>query len=113
MAVNLAMALVALALTLGVGAAWLSMAMPAWRSRIGDLTPLGAFREAVQDAWVGATPAAAHLLAMAVVAVVAGVTAPQTDAQLDAPDRRLDRAFRVAPMSCWRSPPCWRRSPAT
>jgi hypothetical protein len=25
------------------------------------------------------------------------VTAPQTDAQLDASDRRLDRAFRVAP----------------
>jgi hypothetical protein len=34
---------------------------------------------------------------MAVVAVVAGVTAPQTDAQLDASDRPLDRAFRVAP----------------
>jgi ABC-2 type transport system permease protein len=133
-AVNLAMALVALGLTLGVGAAWLGMAMPAsvgwfglafalgtaalfavglmiaavaptaraanaigmlaffpslflagawlpkhqmpeWLSRIGDLTPLGAFREAVQDAWVGATPSVAHLLAMAVVAVVAGVAA--------------------------------------
>jgi ABC-2 type transport system permease protein len=133
-AVNLAMALVALALVLGIGAAWLGMAMPAsvgwfvvafvlgaaalfavglviaavaptaraanaigmlaffpslflagaWLpknqmpellSRIGDLSPLGAFREAVQDAWVGTTPDPVHLVALAVVAVVAGVAA--------------------------------------
>ena len=62
--------------SLFLAGAWLPKhQMPAWLSRIGDLTPLGAFREAVQDAWVGTTPAAAHLLAMAVVAVVAGVTA--------------------------------------
>jgi ABC-2 type transport system permease protein len=133
-AVNLAMALVALALVLGIGAAWLGMAMPAsvgwfavsfllgtaalfavglviaavapttraanavgmliffpslffagvWLpkhlmpdllSRIGDLTPLGAFRESVQDAWVGTTPEPLHLAALAVVALVAGLAA--------------------------------------
>jgi ABC-2 type transport system permease protein len=133
-AVNLAMALVVLALVLGIGAAWLGMAMPAsvgwfavaftlgtvalfavglviaaaaptsrsanavsmlvffpslffagvWLpksqmpallSRIGDLTPLGAFREAVQDGWVGTTPSALHLAALAAVAVIAGVAA--------------------------------------
>jgi len=62
--------------SLFLAGAWLPKhQMPAWLSRIGDLTPLGAFREAVQDAWVGATPSVAHLLAMAVVAVVAGVAA--------------------------------------
>lgn len=133
-AVNLAMAVAALALVLGVGATWLGMAMPAspgwfvvaftlgaaalfavglviaavaptaraanaigllvffpslflagaWLpkylmpdllSRIGDLTPLGAFRESVQDAWVGTTPEPVHLVSLAVVAVVAGVAA--------------------------------------
>jgi ABC-2 type transport system permease protein len=133
-AVNLAMAVTALALVLGIGAAWLGMAMPAslgwfvvaftlgaaalfavglviaavaptaraanaigmlvffpslflagaWLpkhlmpdllSRIGDLSPLGAFRESVQDAWVGTTPEPVHLVALAVVAVVAGVAA--------------------------------------
>jgi ABC-2 type transport system permease protein len=133
-AVNLAMAVVALALVLGIGAAWLGMAMPAslgwfvvafvlgaaalfavglviaavaptaraanaigmlaffpslflagaWLpkhqmpdllSRVGDVSPLGAFREAVQDAWVGTTPDPVHLVALAVVTVVAGVAA--------------------------------------
>jgi ABC-2 type transport system permease protein len=133
-AVNLAMALVVLALVLGIGATWLDMAMPAsvgwfavaftlgtvalfavglaiaaaapttrsanavgllvffpslffagvWLSkhqmpellsRIGDLTPLGAFREAVRDAWVGTTPSALHLVALAAVAVIAGAAA--------------------------------------
>ena len=133
-AVNLAMALVVLALVLGTGAIWLDMAMPAsvgwfavaftlgtvalfavglaiaavapttrsanavglavffpslffagvWLpknqmpdllSRIGDLTPLGAFREAGQDAWVGTTRSALHLLALAAVAVIAGAAA--------------------------------------
>jgi ABC-2 type transport system permease protein len=133
-AVNLAMLLVALGLVLGIGAAWLGMAMPAsagwfavafvlgaaalfavglviaavaptaraanaigmlvffpslffagaWLpkhempdllSRIGDLTPLGAFRESVQDAWAGGTPEPLHLAALAVVVVVAGVAA--------------------------------------
>ena len=133
-AVNLAMATLALALVLAVGATWLGMAMPAsvgwfavafllgtaalfavglviaavaptaraanaigmlvffpslffagvWLpkhlmpdllSRVGDLTPLGAFRESVQDAWVGTTPEPVHLAALAVVAVVAGVAA--------------------------------------
>jgi ABC-2 type transport system permease protein len=132
--VNLAMVLTALVLVLGIGAAFLGMAMPksllwfgvafvlgaaalfavglviaavaptaraanaigllaffpslflagAWLpkhempellSRIGDLTPLGAFREAVQDAWVGTTPEPVHLAAMLVVAVVAGAAA--------------------------------------
>jgi ABC-2 type transport system permease protein len=133
-AVNLAMATLALVLVLAVGATWLGMAMPAsvawfavafllgtaalfavglviaavaptaraanaigmlvffpslffagvWLpkhlmpdllSRVGDLTPLGAFRESVQDAWVGTTPEPVHLAALAVVAVVAGVAA--------------------------------------
>jgi ABC-2 type transport system permease protein len=133
-AVNLAMLVAALVLVLGIGAAWLDMAMPAsvgwfvvafglgaaalfavglviaavaptaraanaigllvffpslflagawlpkyempaWLSRIGDLSPLGAFREAVQDAWVGTTPDPVHLVALAVVTVVAGTAA--------------------------------------
>ena len=49
--------------------------MPAWLSRVGDLSPLGAFREAVQDAWVGTTPDPVHLVALAVVTVVAGTAA--------------------------------------
>ena len=56
--------------------AWLPKhLMPELLSRVGDLTPLGAFREAVQDAWVGATPEPLHLAALAVVAVVAGTVA--------------------------------------
>ena len=49
--------------------------MPDWLSRVGDLTPLGAFRESVQDAWVGTAPDPVHLLALAGVALVAGVAA--------------------------------------
>jgi ABC-2 type transport system permease protein len=38
--------------SLFLAGAWLPKhQMPAWLSRIGDLTPLGAFRESVQDAW--------------------------------------------------------------
>jgi ABC-2 type transport system permease protein len=133
-AVNLAVALVALGLVLAVGAAWLGMAMPAspgwfavafllgtvalfavglviaavaptakaanaigmlvffpslflagawlpkhqmpaWLSRAGDLSPLGAFRESVQDAWTGSAPEPLHLLALTVAAMVAGVAA--------------------------------------
>jgi ABC-2 type transport system permease protein len=56
--------------------AWLPKhLMPAWLSRIGDLTPLGAFRESVQDAWVGAAPDLVHLTALAVAAVAAGLAA--------------------------------------
>jgi ABC-2 type transport system permease protein len=44
-------------------------------SRIGDFTPLGAFREAVQTAWVGATPQAEHLIVLAATTVIAGVAA--------------------------------------
>jgi ABC-2 type transport system permease protein len=56
--------------------AWLPKhQMPEPLSRVGDLTPLGAFREAVQDAWVGSAPEPVHLLAMAAVAAVAGVAA--------------------------------------
>jgi ABC-2 type transport system permease protein len=49
--------------------------MPDLLSRVGDLTPLGAFRESVQDAWVGTTPDPVHLVALAVVTVVAGTAA--------------------------------------
>jgi ABC-2 type transport system permease protein len=49
--------------------------MPDLLSRVGDLTPLGAFRESVQDAWVGTTPEPLHLAALTVVAVAAGVAA--------------------------------------
>ena len=56
--------------------AWLpKYLMPAWLSRIGDLTPLGAFRESVQDAWAGSTPEPVHLLTLAMVALVAGAAA--------------------------------------
>jgi ABC-2 type transport system permease protein len=62
--------------SLFLAGAWLpKYEMPAWLSRIGDLSPLGAFRESVQDAWVGTTPDPVHLVALAVVAVVAGTAA--------------------------------------
>jgi ABC-2 type transport system permease protein len=62
--------------SLFLAGAWLpKYEMPAWLSRVGDLSPLGAFREAVQDAWVGTTPDPVHLVALAVVAVVAGTAA--------------------------------------
>jgi ABC-2 type transport system permease protein len=46
--------------------------MPATLSRIGDFTPLGAFRQTVQDAWVGTAPEPALLVFLAVVAVGCG-----------------------------------------
>jgi ABC-2 type transport system permease protein len=62
--------------SLFLAGAWLpKYEMPAWLSRAGDLSPLGAFREAVQDAWVGTTPDPVHLAALAVVTVVAGTAA--------------------------------------
>jgi ABC-2 type transport system permease protein len=62
--------------SLFLAGAWLPKhLMPDLLSRIGDLSPLGAFRESVQDAWVGTTPDPVHLVALAVVAVVAGTAA--------------------------------------
>ena len=62
--------------SLFLAGAWLPRhQMPDWLSRVGDLTPLGAFRESVQDAWVGTAPDPVHLLALAGVALVAGVAA--------------------------------------
>jgi ABC-2 type transport system permease protein len=49
--------------------------MPDLLARVGDFTPLAAFRESVQDAWVGATPRALHLLVMAATIVLAGAAA--------------------------------------
>lgn len=49
--------------------------MPDLLSRIGDFTPLSAFRESAQAAWVGATPQAEHLLVMVAFTVIAGVAA--------------------------------------
>ncbi|TDP91935.1 ABC transporter permease [Labedaea rhizosphaerae] len=40
-------------------------AMPHVLSKIGDVTPLGAFRQSVQDSWVGGGPQALTLLALA------------------------------------------------
>lgn len=62
--------------SLFLAGAWLPKhQMPELLSRIGDLTPLGAFRESVQDAWVGSTPDPVHLVALAVAAMVAGLAA--------------------------------------
>lgn len=49
--------------------------LPDFLSRIGDYTPLSAFRESAQAAWVGTTPQAEHLLVMVAVTVIAGVAA--------------------------------------
>ena len=46
--------------------------MPAVLRRIGDFTPLGAFRQAIQAAWAGDTPHPLHLVVLAVSFVVAG-----------------------------------------
>jgi ABC-2 type transport system permease protein len=71
-----AIGMLAFFLSLFLAGAWLPKhQMPALLSRIGDLSPLGAFREAVQDAWVGSTPDPVHLVALAVTAAVAGVAA--------------------------------------
>ena len=62
--------------SLFLAGAWLPRhQLPELLSRLGDLTPLGAFRESVQDAWVGSPPDPVHLVALAVAAVVAGLAA--------------------------------------
>lgn len=49
--------------------------MPRVLSRIGDFTPLGAFRQTVQDAWAGTAPNPGQLLFLAAATVVLGATA--------------------------------------
>lgn len=49
--------------------------MPDWLSRIGDFTPLGAFRESVQDAWMGNALDPLVLGALALTAVAVGTVA--------------------------------------
>jgi ABC-2 type transport system permease protein len=49
--------------------------MPHWLSRIGDFTPLGAFRESLENAFTGAGQDPLMLLTLAVTAVVAGTLA--------------------------------------
>jgi ABC-2 type transport system permease protein len=49
--------------------------MPSTLSRIGDFTPLGAFRESLEAAWTGGSPELLALAVMAVVTVIAGGTA--------------------------------------
>jgi ABC-2 type transport system permease protein len=46
--------------------------MPAALSRAGEFTPLGAFRQAVQEAWMGAMPEPALLATLTVTALAAG-----------------------------------------
>jgi ABC-2 type transport system permease protein len=46
--------------------------LPAVLRRIGDFTPLGAFRQAIQAAWVGETPHPLHIVVLAVSFLVAG-----------------------------------------
>jgi ABC-2 type transport system permease protein len=49
--------------------------MPEALSRFGEFTPLGAFRQVVQETWMGMTPEPALLAVLAAVAVAAGVSA--------------------------------------
>lgn len=49
--------------------------MPGWLARIGDFTPLGAFRVSVEDAWTGAAPDPLLLAALAVTAAAVGTLA--------------------------------------
>jgi len=49
--------------------------MPHLLSRIGDFTPLGAARQAIQDAWGGSGPQLQHLIVLAVVAAIGGTAA--------------------------------------
>lgn len=49
--------------------------VPALLARIGDLTPLGAFRQTVQDSWAGVPPQPLQLAILAVYAVVLGAAA--------------------------------------
>jgi ABC-2 type transport system permease protein len=46
--------------------------MPAVLRRIGDFTPLGAFRQAIQAAWAGDAPHPLHLVVLGVSFIVAG-----------------------------------------
>ncbi len=52
--------------------------MPSTLSRIGDFTPLGAFRESLEATWTGGAPDPAMLAAMAGIALVAGAVAART-----------------------------------
>ena len=49
--------------------------MPAALARISDFTPLGAFRQAVQDTWGGSAPQPLNLAIMAAYALLAGLAA--------------------------------------
>ena len=49
--------------------------MPAALARISDFTPLGAFRQAVQDTWGGSPPQPLSLAIMAAYALLAGLAA--------------------------------------
>jgi ABC-2 type transport system permease protein len=49
--------------------------MPSTLSRIGDFTPLGAFRESLEATWTGASLDPVMLATMAAIALVAGGTA--------------------------------------
>ena len=46
--------------------------MPSTLSRIGDFTPLGAFRESLEATWTGSALDPMMLAAMAGIALVAG-----------------------------------------
>lgn len=49
--------------------------LPEFLQRIGDYTPLSAFRESAQAAWVGTTPDMLHLLVLVAFTVIAGAAA--------------------------------------
>lgn len=49
--------------------------LPPLLARVGDLTPLGAFRQAVQDTWVGAPPQPLQLIVLALYTLVLGAAA--------------------------------------
>ena len=49
--------------------------MPDTLSRIGDFTPLGAFRESLEATWTGSAPDTVMLATMAAIALVAGAAA--------------------------------------
>jgi ABC-2 type transport system permease protein len=49
--------------------------MPDWLSRIGDFTPLGAFRESLENAFVGSPQDPLMLLTLALTALLAGTLA--------------------------------------
>ena len=49
--------------------------MPDWLARAGELTPLGGFRTAVQDAWTGAPQDPLVLVSLALTAVAVGALA--------------------------------------